>query len=411
MKVLIVTAYGGWGSTGKIADSIAANVVQHGHDAVLAYGFYRSGYENSVKLKSGARVMSFYEIFKSRLTGYMGFTSRHATKKLIRLIKREKPDVINLHNVHGGYVHIELLFHFIKEACIPVVWTIHDCWSFTGHCAHFEKLGCERWKTGCFDCPDRKLKQSYPISYFFDRSVQQYRRKKNAFTGVENLTVATPSKWLADLAAQSYIGYARIVPVHNGIDINLFQPVESDVKRRYGCENKKLVLAVALGWGERKGYQYVLKLAQRLPKDKYQVMIVGLNERKMQEVPDGIIGLSRTSNQQELAELYSAADVLVNPTLGDTYPTVNLEAIACGTPVVTFRTGGSPESITDRTGAVVEPHDMEALEREVIRWADIDAGQACRDYAVAHFDRKMCFDKYTELFVEAAGRKGTNHQR
>ena len=210
MKALIVTAYGGWGSTGRIADSIAANVVRHGHEAVVAYGFYQSAFDNSVKLKCGARYMSFFEIFKSRITGYMGFSSKHATRKLIRLIKKERPDVINLHNVHGGYLHIELLFRYIKKEHIPVVWTIHDCWSFTGHCAHFEKVGCDRWKTGCFECPDRKLKQSYPISYFFDRSSEQYKRKKIAFSGVPNLTIATPSQWLANLAKQSYAGNAHV---------------------------------------------------------------------------------------------------------------------------------------------------------------------------------------------------------
>ena len=405
MKVLIVTAYGGWGSTGKIADSIAANVVDHGHEAVVAYGFYRSAFANSVKLKSGARYMSFFEIFKSRITGYMGFTSKHATRKLISLIRKEKPDVINLHNAHGGYVHIELLFQYIKKEQIPVVWTIHDCWSFTGHCAHFEKVGCDRWKTACFDCPDRKLKQSYPISYFFDQSPEQYRRKKTAFSEVENLTIATPSQWLADLAKQSYLGYARIKAIHNGIDVGLFNPIVSDVKKRYDCENKKLVLAVAMGRSERKGYGYILKLAERLPKDEYQVMVVGLNERQMQEIPAGIIGIPRTANQKELAEIYSAADVLVNPTLGDTYPTVNLESIACGTPVVTFRTGGSPESITSETGAVVEQHDIDALEREVIRWANTNAREACRNYAIQNFDRNKCFDEYTSLFCEAIERR------
>ena len=200
--------------------------------------------------------------------------------------------------------------------------------------------------------------------------------------------------------------YADVKVIHNGIDLDIFQPSESEGSKRLNCKDgRKTVLAVSATWGERKGYKYVLELARRLPKDEYRVIIVGLNERQLEALPEGIMGISRTANQQELADLYSTADVLVNTTLEDTYPTVNLESIACGTPVVTFRTGGSPESVTSETGSVVEQHDIAALEREVIRWANTDAKEACRNYAIKNFDRNKCFDEYTSLFCETVERR------
>lgn len=398
MKVLIINAYSGYGSTGRIVESIADTVDLHGDDAFIAYGYFKTKHKNALKLKMGGRYHNFYEIMKCRLTGYFGYTSRFATYRLIRWIEKNKPDVINLHNIHGGYVHVSILARYLQTAGIPIAWTMHDCWTFTGHCAYFQQAKCERWKTGCFDCPDRKLKQNYPISYFFDRSKAQYQWKKSDFTAIPNVTMVAPSNWLEDLARQSFFQQARFTTIHNGIDLNVFKPVESDCKKRLGCEGKHIVLAVAASWGRRKGLNYVYELAKRLPEAEYQVVVVGLNDEQMKSLPKGVIGIQRTNNAHELAELYSSASVFVNPTLEDTYPTVNMEAIACGAPVVTFRTGGSPESITEATGAVVEQYDMDGLERSVIDWAHRDVKAACRRYAVENFDAHVCFEKHYQLF-------------
>ena len=399
MKVLIVNAYSGHGSTGKIVESIADTVEAHGDQAYIAYGFYKTQHKNAIKLKLGGRYHNFYEIMKCRLTGYFGYTSRLATYRLIHWIKRNKPDIINLHNIHGGYVHVSLLARYLQKAGIPIVWTLHDCWTFTGHCSHFQLAQCNRWKTGCFDCPDRKLKQSYPISYFFDRSKEQYKWKKAAFSSIPNVTMVAPSHWLEELVRQSFFQNASFQTIHNGINLEVFKPRKSDCKNRLGCEGKHLILAVAASWGKRKGLNYVYQLAERLPKDDYQVVVVGLNDDQMKALPTGVIGIKRTNNAQELAELYSAASVLVNPTLEDNYPTVNMESIACGTPVVTFRTGGSPESITHETGTVVAQHDLDAMYNAVIYWANCNLRNECLTYAQKHFDGNACFEAYYELFV------------
>lgn len=397
MKVMLISAYCGWGSTGKIVEGIADTLAAQGHEAYIAYGYFKSNRPNTLKLKFGGRYQNFYEIMKCRITGYFGFTSKRATYKLIRWIEEVQPDAINLHILHSGYVHIEILFDFLAKKNIPIVWTFHDCWAFTGHCAHFTRVKCDKWKNGCYACPE---KDSYPIRYFFDRSKEQYARKKAAFTSVENMAVVTPSRWLADLVKQSFMGYGSVDVIHNGIDLNIFKPTQSDVKSKYGIEGKKLVLAVAASWGKRKGLSYLYELAEKLPKDKYQIMIVGLNESQLRELPKNVIGIGRTGSQKELVEIYSAADVLVNPTLEDTYPTVNLESIACGTPVVTFKTGGSPESVTNETGAVVECGDMDDLLDKVITWSQKSAKQVCRDYAERNFNKQDRFVDYVRLFEE-----------
>ena len=400
MKVLIVNAYSGHGSTGRIVESIADIIESHGDQAYIAYGYYKSKHKNTIKLKAGGRYHALYEIMKCRITGYFGYTSSASTYRLIHWIKKNKPDIINLHNIHGGYVHISLLAKYLQKAGIPIVWTLHDCWTFTGHCTHFQLVKCDRWKTECFDCPNRALKKNYPISYFFDRSKEQYRWKKADFSAIPNVTMVTPSCWLEGQVKQSFFKQSKFLTIHNGIDLDVFRPTDSICKARLGCEGKKMVLAVAAGWGNRKGLDYVYELSKRLPRDEYQVVIVGLKDKQMDSVPEGVIGIKRTNSTKELAQLYSAADVMVNPTLEDTYPTVNLEAIACGTPVVTFRTGGSPESITAETGAVVDQHDMDSLVRETITWAHRNVKDICRQYALDNFSAANCFDAYYDLFVK-----------
>lgn len=400
MRILIVTAYGGWGSTGKIADGVASAIESQGHEAFLSYGFYDSSFPQKLKLKVGARYASFYEIFKSRLTGYMGFTSKHATRKLIGWIEEIKPDVIHLNNVHGGYVHIEMLFAYLKKYHIPVVWTLHDCWSFTGHCAHFQIAKCDRWKTGCFDCPDRKRKQSYPISYFFDRSKEQYSRKRDAFTGVPNLTIITPSQWLADLVKESFLKEYPVRVIHNGIDLDVFKPTESNFREKYGIGDRHIVLGVAFGWGRRKGLDVFTELAKRLD-DRYRIVLVGTNERTDKLLPDNIISIHRTQNQKELAEIYTAADVFANPTREEVLGMVNIEALACGTPVVTFRTGGSPECINETCGSVVDCDDVDGMEQEIVRICEKKPyfREDCLERA-QYFDMHKRFEQYVELYDE-----------
>lgn len=337
----------------------------------------------------------------ARITGLAGCFSPFATARLLRTMDREGVDLIHLHTLHSSYVNLPMLFRYIKKRNIPAVWTLHDCWSFTGHCPHFMYEQCEKWKTGCTACPKY---HSYPKS-IFDNSRFMWKKKKEWFTGIPQATIVSPSQWLADRVGESFLKeYPRkIIP--NGIDLSVFRPVSSDFRQKHNLQNKKLVLGVAYGWDDKKGLDVFIELSQKLP-EGYQVVLVGTDPEVDKLLPKSILAIHRTQNRQELAEIYSAADVFVNPTREDTFPTVNLEANACGTPVVTFRTGGSPECIDENSGSVVKYNGTEALEAEIIRICTQRpySRHACVENA-ARFEKGACFSRYIQLYKELADAK------
>ena len=296
-----------------------------------------------------------------------------------------------------------MLFDYLKKENIPVIWTLHDCWSFTGHCPHFMAIGCEKWKTGCYECD---LYKSYP-GCFLDDSRFQYRYKKKCFTGVPNLTIVTPSQWLADLVKQSYLKDYNTVVINNGIDLTKFQPRSSDFRAKYGLENKILILGVAFDWTPKKGLDDFKRLDEDLP-EEYAIVLVGVSDTVAKTLPDRIISIACTQNQEELAEIYSAADIFVNPTWEDNFPTVNLEALACGTPVVTYKTGGSPESITESTGKVVPYKDYVALKNAIFNMKNSKKtlSKNCCSYA-KRYDLQLAYKKYCDLYVALQERNTT----
>ncbi len=332
----------------------------------------------------------------SWITGREGGFSYFSTRSFIKQIKKFHPDVIHLHNLHGSYINIPTLFEFIKANNIPVVWTLHDCWAFTGHCSHFTMVHCDKWKTGCYECPQYN---EYPCS-LFDNSKKMYRLKQEWFTGVKNLTIVTPSEWLAGLVKQSFLEDYPVKVINNGIDLSVFKPTPSNFREEYGIpKGKFIVLGVAFGWGKRKGLDVFIELSKRLEQDKFQIVLVGTDEKVDKQLPKNIISIHRTQNQTELAEIYTAADLFVNPTREDNYPTVNMEAIACGTPVVTFDTGGSSECIDETCGCVVSCDDIEGLEVE-IRKIYVNkpyTAEACLEQA-RQFERNCRFLEYVELY-------------
>lgn len=341
MKVLEINSVCGIRSTGRICTDLADVLEENGHECRIAYGreavpekykniSYRIGSDMDVKLHA----------LKSRIFDSAGFGSKRATKKLIEKIKEYDPDIIHLHNIHGYYLDIEILFNYLAAADKPVIWTLHDCWAFTGHCSYFTFANCKRWEEGCFNCPQKK---NYPSSILADRSKQNWIKKKELFTSVKNMTVVTPSKWLAELAAKSFLGKFPVKVINNGIDTEVFKPTYGDFRTAHRLENKKIILGVASIWGKRKGLDDFIKLAGLID-DNYVIVLVGVTEKQKNALLGNIIGISRTNNTAELAEIYTVANVFFNPTYEDNYPTVNLEAQACGTPVITYKTGGSPES-------------------------------------------------------------------
>ena len=356
MKILMINSVCGVGSTGRICTDLAQILEAQGHTVKIAYGRQAAPEQFA---KYGVRIGSDLGVrmngVLSRLLDNEGFNAYCATKKFLRWVEEFDPDIVHLHNLHGYYLHIGLLFDYLKRAEKRVIWTLHDCWAFTGHCAYFTAAGCDKWQSQCYGCPQ---KQSYPKSVLLSRDKRNFQKKQKLFTGIKDLTLVTPSQWLADLTRISFLQEYPVKVAPNGINLDVFQPTESDLRQKYALEQKKIILGVANVWDARKGLDDFVELSQMLD-EEYKIILIGLREEQVEKLPKNIIGITRTNNVQELVQWYSCADVLFNPTYEDNYPTVNLEAIACGTPVVTYRTGGSPESITPESGRVVPCGDLQ----------------------------------------------------
>lgn len=361
MRYLFINSVYGVRSTGKLIADKCHELVSKGNTCAVAYGRETVPDDSVTEIQIGSRLDYSAHAVMTRLFDAHGLGSRRATMRLVTEIEEWKPDVIWMHNLHGYYINYELLFAWIKKhPKIKYYWTLHDCWAFTGHCAYFTMAGCSKWVDGCQHCGQFG---AYPKSLLMDSSENNYARKKKAFCGVSNLTLIVPSKWLAELIGKSFLNKYPIEIINNKIDTSVFKPTESDFKAAHGLKNKKIVLGVAVGWEETKGYHDMLALREKLPHD-YEIVLVGVTEKQIMNLPDGITGIQRTANQTELAAIYTAANVFVNPTHQDNYPTVNLEASACGTPVVTYNVGGSPESAEPEN--VIKENDINALAERIM---------------------------------------------
>ena len=359
MKYLFINSVYGIRSTGKIISNLCHELIKQGNECVVAYG--RQSIEDDIKqIQIGTKMDYIAHAGIARVLDNQGLCSKRATKDLLEKIDLYKPDVLWLHNIHGYYINYEMLFKWIKSHPeIEVRWTLHDCWAFTGHCSHFTLAKCEKWKTHCVNCNQKK---EYPASYVCDASKSNFDKKKEAFTGVKNLTIVTPSKWLADLVKESFLKEYPVIVVNNTINGEVFKPTPSNFRKEYGLENKYILLGVAVSWDYTKGFQDMLKLRNELD-DSFVIVLVGLTKDQLKHLPSGIIGIERIKEQRQLAGIYTEADVFINPTHQDNYPTVNLEARACGTPVVTYDVGGSPESAGYEH--VVKENDIKALVAEI----------------------------------------------
>jgi len=344
MRYLFIGSLAGCGSTGRIAAEKCRELLKDGHECVLAYGREMAHCEDISTVRIGSPIEVKLHVLRNRIFDDHGFGSASATRIFLRWVKEYDPDVIWLHNIHGYYLHIGLLFDYLRNSGKKIFWTLHDCWSFTGHCAYFDFVQCDRWKSGCHHCPQKK---TYPASILRDNSAWNYETKRKLFTGLTDVTLITPSQWLADLVKESFLRVYPVEVVHNTINTDIFKPRFSDFRKKNGLENMKLILGVASVWDERKGLRDFLKLAEIL-NDDYKIVLVGLSKEQIEKLPDNILGITRTNNAVELAEIYSAADVFVNTTYEENYPTVNLEARACGTKVVSYDTGGCKETLGEK---------------------------------------------------------------
>ncbi len=387
------------GSTGKIARQLAEITIA-GEDQMMVCvpkGRHNKFIATKYSLcMFGSRLSEDLHIILSRITGFNGCFSYFATRRLLKKISDFQPNILHLHNLHNSYINLPLLFKYIKKHELPVVWTLHDCWAFTGQCPYFVLAKCDKWKNGCHHCTQYR---AYPQS-MVDRTKRMWKLKKKWFTGVKNLTIVTPSQWLAGLVKESFLGMYPVKVINNGIDLNVFKPTESEFRKKHGLQNKKIVLGVAFGWGRRKGLDVFVDLAKRLD-ENFQIVLVGTDDEVDKQLPSNIISIHRTQNQAELAELYSTADVFANPTREEVLGMVNVEALACGTPVVTFQTGGSPECIDETCGCVVDCDDVDGMAQKIKYICEKTpySAEACLKRA-AMFASNIKFREYIHLYEE-----------
>ena len=360
MKYLFINSVAGVGSTGKIAAEKCRELMAQGHSCVIAYGREKRNCDDIPTICIGTPTDYKLHGVRTRLLDDHGFGSAAPTRRFLDQVREYDPDVIWLHNIHGYYIHIGLLFDYLRTCGKKIYWTLHDCWSFTGHCAYFDFVGCERWKTGCHSCPQ---KHTYPGSLLLDNSRRNFERKKALFTGIPNLTLITPSRWLAELVKDGILGEYPVEVVYNTINTEVFKPTPSDFRAKHGLEDKVMLLGVAGVWEPRKGMRDFIKLAEKL-EDPYKIVLVGVPREQAKNLPDNILALPRTASAEELAAVYSAADIFVNPTYEDNLPTVNLEARACGTRIVCYDTGGCRETLGPED-ILVPKGDLEGMIRGI----------------------------------------------
>ncbi len=354
-KALFVNAVCGIRSTGRIVIDCARELEKEGYEVKIAYSRENVPQEcQNYAVRIGNKIDVYWHAFMTYVFDQRGLWSRNATRRFLKWADEFNPDVLWLHNIHDYVINLKLLFEWIKSRPqMEVRWTQHDCWAFTGGCMHFVTRTCDQWKTHCVKCPKKEVVQGMSHLPVVHREEKNYNQKKRLFTKVKKMKLVAPSQWMADQIRQSFLGEYPIEVHYNTVDLGIFKPTDSSFRKKYGLENKKIILGVASAWSRSKGLFDFYKLSEILD-NSYQIVLVGLTPSQLKSMPCNIIGIERTDSKQELAEIYSAADVFFNPTYADTYPTVNLEAEACDTRVITYRTGGSPETLSRQDSVVIE---------------------------------------------------------
>lgn len=386
------------GSTGRIVEGIAEKVMESGWECYTAFGRWAN-----VSKTHLYRIGNIWEIYshylQSRLLDSHGLGSKNATRALIAQIDIIKPDLIHLHNLHGYYINYPILFNFLSKLSIPIVWTLHDCWAYTGHCVHYTSVNCSKWKVECFNCPNLL---DYPSSLFCDNSNRNFNLKKDAFNSIEKLTIVTVSKWLAGEVKQSFLKKYPVRVIHNGVDVVTFAPVQTQIKLKYGIKDKFVILGVATVWNQRKGLADFIELSKYLLYDEI-ILLVGLNSRQIADLPDNIIGIKNTENMHELVELYSCADLFVNFSVEETFGLTTAESLACGTPVLVYNSTACSEIVTKEIGFIIAPHDIKEASEVVKRIKTIGKKNytaACRSYAFKNFKKEEKYKEYVDLYNE-----------
>lgn len=397
MKVLQINSFFSVGGPPRIVNGIYGILRKESIECKIAAA-RELPYVEDDSIRIGSKLMVYKNAIQSRLFDNEGFNAKKETRKLIKEIIEYDPDIIHLHNLHGYYINVEILFEYLKKCGKPVVWTFHDCWPMTGHCPHFTMMKCNKWMSGCYQCP---MKKDYPSSMLLDHSKQNWIKKKEVFTGVSDMTIVCVSKWLQNLVRQSYLSEYDTKVIYNGIDLQPFKPVNSDFRARYGLEEKKILVGVAMHWIPRKGLEDYRKLATVLDDDTI-IVLVGLTAEQCKTMPPNIIGVPATNDDEELAAVYSAADICLNLSYEETFGLTSVEALACGTPIITYDQTAVPE-ISEMFGMpVIKAGDIDTL-AEVIE--NTPKKHAPVQYDVSFFEQEKKYTEYVELYRELVNRR------
>lgn len=399
--ILQINVVANWGSTGRIAEQIGKAAMAEGWSSYIAYGRYDAKSESNL-VRIGSSFESRIHYHLSKITDRHGLFSSLATWRFIRKVKAIKPDIVHLHNIHGSYLNYRLLFKYLKKSDIPVVWTFHDCWPITGHCTHFVSADCQKWQTQCHHCP---LLGVYPRAKV-DNSRSNYRLKKKVFTSLQDkLNIVSVSQWLADIVAQSFFieSDVRQHMIYNGVDTSVFSPQLSATKAQLGLPDKKILIAVASSWTLQKGLNDLFELSTMFP-DGYQLVIIGLNPKQIEELPSNIIGHPCTESVEQLARYYSVADVVLNLSRAETFGLTTVEGLSCGTPSIVYNATASPELVRgEKVGRIIELGDLQGVVDAVEELCAEDREEMrkrCREYAVTHFDKEMNHKRYIDLYKQ-----------
>lgn len=387
-------------STGRIAEQIGQLAIEAGWNSYIAYGRSCNASQSTL-IRIGGKKDTYIHGLSSLFFDNHGLSSKSATKAFVERINTISPDIIHLHNIHGYYINYKMLFEYLEAINIPVVWTLHDCWAYTGHCSHYSDIDCQKWQTQCEKCPK---KHNYPKALFLDRSTHNYQTKKDCFNSIKNLTLVPVSHWLEDEVKKSFLANHRVHCILNGVDVNQFHPYEDrlGLKQKWGLEDKLVLLGVATAWGPRKGWNDYIRLSQTLP-DNCQIVMVGVTRKQAKELPSAIRVIPRTDNVGELAELYSLVDVVLNLSDEESFGLTTAEGFACGTPSIVYNCTASPELITNETGFVVKKGDLKAvsdcISKIQVKGKEVYSN-ACRDRAVTYYDKNKNYQQYVELYNE-----------
>ena len=412
MKILLqINSVINTGSTGRIAEEIGQKAIVAGWQSYIAYGRENNRTSQSHKIRIGNDWDIRMHGVQTRLLDNhsLGLSSKGATKKLISQIEEVNPDIIHLHNLHGYYLNIEVLFNYLATKDIPIVWTLHDCWSFTGHCAYYDAVGCYKWKIECHSCPQTN---TYPASFLLDRSRKNFLEKRELFNSLSNLILVSVSNWLKSEVENSFLKDNNIKRIYNGVDIDTFIPLKNfGIREKYNIGNKFIMIGVATAWGNNKGWNDYMELSNMLNDDEV-IVLVGLSDKQLSNLPSNIIGVKRTEDIHELAALYSTSDIVLNLSYEETFGLTTVEGMSCGTPGIVYNKTASPELITKETGFIVEGGNMEQLLNAIAtikKQGKTYYSGNCRGRAEEYFNKDDRYQEYLELYEEILNKRTNIH--